>query len=107
MLYIYIIYYIVYKWHSNAIYKQRTEKGRDKDECMHSCGKGIERKWARIDNYGVMFDSMLMTSTAVGIWMACPLDDRAPRIDWIACILLDQYNIYPFQTTHTYQWVTL
>ena len=31
-----------------------------------------------------IFDSTLTRSTAVGILMVCPLEDRAPLMDWIA-----------------------
>ena len=31
-----------------------------------------------------MFDSTLTRLIAVGILMACPHDDRAPLMDWIA-----------------------
>ena len=31
-----------------------------------------------------MFDSMFTRSTAVGILMACPHEDLAPLIDWMA-----------------------
>ena len=41
-------------------------------------------KYVQIYNVDGMVDSMLTTSIAVGILIACPHDDRGPLMDWIA-----------------------